>query len=320
VLFTLDLRRSAGPRGDHFDDRKGGMQRLVEDLAATSDAYRMIEVDYSGPAVERVGEQFFGGARPPTKDCFGAPFFGYFYGLACVETRYVLHMDCDMLFGGGSGEWVAEAIALMCSRPEVLFMCPLAGPPTVDARLPRKIQRAQRRTQEFGSAAVLECLDPRTYRLRHATSRVFFTDMARLREAGPFAILDAGPWTYGSDLATTPFLPAETVLSKAIHDGDYLRLDYLGRGRGMWFLHPPQRGPSFATNLPNLVAALEADAVPAAQRGSFDLVDSWLDSVGPARFQRPRTRLTARTIAKRVGSASGLLVLREGLRRRRRNR
>jgi hypothetical protein len=51
--------------------------------------------------------------RPPAKDCFGAPFFAYFYGLATVETRYVLHVDCDLLFGGGSSMWITEAIDLL---------------------------------------------------------------------------------------------------------------------------------------------------------------------------------------------------------------
>jgi hypothetical protein len=309
----MDLHRSAGPRGEHFDERKPGMQRLVESLGRGSDAQNVLEVDYSDEAMSRVGSMFFGGAVPPVKDCFGAPFYAYFYGLATVKTRYVLHLDCDMLFGGGSDVWLREAMELLDSRPELLFVCPLAGPPTLDARIPRRIRRAQLHTQEFGSEPVLECRAPRTYRLRHVSSRVFFADLDRLRGAGPLTIMDAPPWTYGSDLATTPFLPAETVLSRVMHDGGWSRLDYLGKDPGMWFLHPPQRGPAFIANLSNVIAAIETDNVPPGQRGSYELLDDWIDAVGPGRFERPSDPLTVRRAAKVAARATGLLALRSAI-------
>lgn len=310
VIYTLDLHKSAGPRGDHYENRKVGMQRLVDALARCSDSRRVLVVDYGPAAAQRVGRMFFGGAIPPVKDCFGAPFYGYFYGLSMVQSRYVLHVDCDMLFGGGSGIWLREATQLLQSRPEVLFVCPLAGPPTPDARIPRRVRRAQMRTQEFGSEPVLERQLPRTYRLRHVSSRVFFVDLTRLREIGPFTVMRAPPWTYGSDLATTPFLPAETVLSRAMHDKKCLRLDYLGTEPGMWFVHPGQRGSAFVENLPNLIAALEKGEIVAAQRGSYELRDEWLNSVGPARVERPPSRVTPRATAKWLARATGVLALR----------
>lgn len=47
VLYTLDLRKSAGPRGAHFDEYKPGMLRLIEDLANSCPRRRLVEVDYS---------------------------------------------------------------------------------------------------------------------------------------------------------------------------------------------------------------------------------------------------------------------------------
>jgi hypothetical protein len=317
VIYTLDLRRSTGPRGAYFDEYKPGMLRLVEDLAGGGARRRLVEVDYGDTAVEKVAKEFFGGVRPPTKDCFGAPFYGYFHGLATVETRYALHVDCDLLFGGGSGVWISEAIKLLEERPDVLFVCPLAGPPSPSGRIPRQMRHAQRRTQAFGSEPVLEDLHTRTYRLRHVSSRVFFTDMERLRGAAPLAVMDAPPWSFGSDLATTPYLPAETVLSRAMHEGGWLRVDYLGSGPGMWFLHPAQRGPAFTANLPNLIAAIEADDVPASQRGSFELRDDWLDTVGPARFVRSRDPLTMRRALRAAARATGARAVRNAIWRRR---
>lgn len=313
VIYTLDLRKSAGPRGDGFEERRPGMIRLLDDLARHEDGACVSEVDYSEPAVRRVASMFFGGAAPPTKDCFGAPFYAYFFGLAMVPTRYVLHMDCDILFGGGSSTWLSEALELIASRPDVLFVCPLAGPPTADAHIPRRVLRAQQRTQALGSKPLLERQAPRTYRLRHVSSRVFLADLVHLQEIGPLTTLDAPPWIYGADPNAIPVLPAETVLSEAMRDQNRARLDFLGTGDGMWFLHPGQRGEAFAANLPNLIAAIESGEIPASQRGSYELADEWLSAVGPMRFERPKPRL--RDAAKWLARATGVLGLRERVRR-----
>jgi hypothetical protein len=306
VVYTLDLRKSPGPRGAHFDEYRTEMVRIINELARGRPHQRVVEVDYRDPAVERVGRQFFGGATPPAKDCFGAPFYAYFYGLASVQTRYVLHMDCDILFGGGSSRWLDEAIELLDSRAEVLFVSPLAGPPTATGKIPWRMRRAQGRTQAFGSVPALEDEATRRYRLRHVSSRVFFADLHRLSRATPLRVMDAPPWSFGSDLATTPYLPAETVLSRAMHEGQWLRLDHLGTQPGMWFLHPGQRGEAFRRNLPNLIVAIERGIVPRRQEGSFELRDDWLDAVGPARFERRRDgrtlRRAARTLARLTGA------------------
>jgi hypothetical protein len=293
------------------------MRQLVEALAQSAPNHRLVEVDYCGDAMDKVGMAFFGGARPPTKDCFGAPFYGYFYGLAAVSTRYVLHMDCDMLFGGGGCGWLREATELLASRSDVLFVCPLAGPPSPTGRIPRQIRRAQLSTQAFGSAPEIEELTPRTYRLRHVSSRVFLADVERLRSVAPLRILDAPPWTFGSNLASTPFLPAETVLSQTMHQGRWLRLDYLGSTPGMWCLHPAQRGPTFAANLPNLIAAIERSAVPGNQEGRFELRDDWLDAVGPERFHREREPATARKALATVAHLTGARAVRNAMLRAR---
>jgi hypothetical protein len=202
----------------------------------------------------------------------------------------------------------------------VLFVSPLAGPPTSTGRIPRQMRRAQRRTQGFGSEPVLEDRQTRTYRLRHVSSRVFFTDMDRFRRTTPLAVMDAPPWSFGSDLATTPYLPAETVLSRTMHEGRWRRMDYLGQAPGMWFLHPSQRGPAFSANLPNLVAAIEQDDIPASQRGSFELRDDWLDAVGPARFVRPREPVTVRRVLGAAARVSGAGAVRKAIWRARWNR
>jgi hypothetical protein len=278
------------------------MQQLIDTLAARSPAYHLSTIDYGHAAVKRVANLFFGGAAPPFKDFVGAPFFGYFFGLASVETDYVLHLDCDMLFGGGSDVWLRDAIDLLKERPDALFVCPLAGPPTADGRLARSVRRGQARTQEFGSEPHLEGRSPLTYRLHHVSSRIFFTDLRRIREAAPLPVVPVRPWSYGSEAAFSPFLPAETCLSGAMKARGLVRLDYLGRDPGMWFLHPSQRGPAFVANLPRVIAELEAGHAREVQRGRGELTDGWLNAAGPERYVRERPPPTAKRVARALGA------------------
>jgi hypothetical protein len=313
VIYTLDLAKSPGPRGVDYEQHRPAMEQLIERLAATSPTYRAVTVDYSPEAVGRVGAAFFAGASPPTKDCYGAPFYAYFDGLASVDTRYVLHMDSDMLFGGGSQTWIGEAIELLESRSNVLFVAPFGGPPSADPRVTRKERRRELNAQPFGSLPVLESVDPRTKRFGHVGSRIFFTDLDRLRGAGPFSAYDAPPWSRGSNLATTPFLPAESTLSAAMRDGGWVRLDYLGTGAGMWRLHPAQRGSAYAANLPHVIAALERGAIPDYQRGSSALRTAWLNAVGPELIEEQAAPLHARGVARKIARATRVLRLRDAV-------
>ena len=311
VIYTLDLRRSPGPRGARFDELARPMHQLIDTLAARRPTYHVSPIDYGDAAVKRVSDLFFGGTVPPFKDFVGAPFFGYFFGLASVESDYVLHLDCDILFGGGSDVWLRDAIDLLRERPEALFVCPLPGPPTSNGRLPRSVRRTQARTQEFGSAPHLERRSPLTYRLQHVSSRIFFTDLRRLRQAAPLAVVPARPWSYGSESASSPFLPAETCLSRAMKARGLVRLDYLGTDRGMWFLHPAQRGPTFVANLSRVITELEAGRIREDQRGRGELTDEWLNAVGPERYVGERPLLTARRVAR----AAGAVKVRDAARR-----
>ena len=92
-------------------------------------------MDYSRNAVTTISEQFFGGELIPPKDWNGGPFYSYFSGFANARYDYIFHIDSDMMFGGGSQIWIAEARRLIEARPEVMVCNPHPGPPTADGRL-----------------------------------------------------------------------------------------------------------------------------------------------------------------------------------------
>ena len=139
ALLTLDLHRSAGHYGRGWDEGRAGIERMAHELAAAESAARVVHVDYSSEAMSAVADAFFGGRAVPAKAHDGAPFYSYYFGLWAARHDHVLHVDSDILFGGGSSTWIAEATGALAKDAELLFCNPLAGPPTADGELPQRV-------------------------------------------------------------------------------------------------------------------------------------------------------------------------------------
>src|SRR5438105_5681175 len=121
ILLTVDLHRSAGRFAEGWTE---GRDNILA-LARSVEGARIVEVDYGVAAASSVAREFFGGRRVPAKDHRGGPYYAYFFGLHAASHRHVLHCDADMMFGGGSSTWLAEACALLASEPNVLVTAPL---------------------------------------------------------------------------------------------------------------------------------------------------------------------------------------------------
>lgn len=285
ILFTLDLHRSRGRFSAAWEERLPGMRQLLADLCAQYPHARVCEVDYSEAMRGRLGDEFFGGQPSPEKDWNGGPFYSYFYGLRTAAHDYVLHMDSDMMFGGGSQTWAAEAVRLLGQHPEVIACNPLPGPPTVDGVL-----RSQ-------------TLDPFPYSsiafsVSRLSTRIFLLDRARFHRIFPALPLRPAPtrlreWQARLD-GNPPFDLPEEIISRVMTERNVLRVDFLGEAPGMWAVHPPYRSAEFYERLPELIAHIEAGDVPEGQRGMHDLDDSMIDW---SSARTPRWRRAARHVS-----------------------
>jgi hypothetical protein len=228
---------------------------------------RTHKVDYSAKAVRAISEQFFGEALIPPKDRNGAPIYAYFSGIANARYDYIFHIDSDMMFGGGSQFWIAEAKRLMEARPEVMVCVPHPGPPTPDGTL-----RTQTLTPEpYASVA---------FRASHIDTRVAFFDRRRLiSHLAPIPLLRPPifrRWQARLE-GNFPYEGAEASLSLSMKRARLLRIDFLGQEPGMWSLHPPYRNAAFYRRLPLLIKNIEQGEVPDGQLGDYDMNDSMVD-------------------------------------------
>jgi hypothetical protein len=270
ILIALDLHRSRAGRyrNNEFDRNLRRITAILQDIGRDS-RIEIAEVDYSPDARRAVSRSFFSSGGIPNKAWDGGPFYSYFYGLWAAKAGYVLHMDSDMLYGGGSPHWIAEAIALLERRPELLFVAPLSGPPRADHVLLG--QREVRRDPNLSGA----------YLFPTVSTRIFLMGMSLLRERVGLLSLTAPRLTqkFRARIMGNPTqaLEAETVLSRNMQAHNLSRMDLLGSGQGMWSLHPPYRSELFYRELPRLVEDVENGHVPKEQRGHYDVHDSMID-------------------------------------------
>jgi hypothetical protein len=263
ILLTVDLHRSQGRFGEDWEQ---GREQILA-LANSIEGARVLPVDYGRNAAEGVSREFFGGRRVPRKDHRGGPYYAYFFGLHAAQHQYVLHCDADMMFGGGSQSWLAEACALMQRENDLLVTAPLPGPPSSDGTL-REL-RGKRLADPLYS-----------YEFSEMSTRVFLLDRNRWRERvhGLVPRLAEARGVILALLEGNPprQLPEELITAEMSRHG-LRRVDFLGRSPGMWSLHPPYRGADFYAKLPTLVRRVEQGDMPASQLGFHDVCDDLID-------------------------------------------
>ncbi len=282
IVFTFDLHRTThgGRFGEGWEERRAPMQQLLEDLCDEYPHARVVSVDYEPDVVREIAHEVTGDSVLPPKDTKGAPFYPYFYGLRVARNDLVLHLDSDLMFGGSSQSWTAEACAVLADNPDVLACNPLPGPPAPGHDL--RTQSAPR----FAHSSL-------AFRFSRLSTRLFLLDRRVLRER-LFPLELRGPIRLSSRIkarmhGNPPYMAAELVISDAMVAAGLHRVDLLGADPGMWSLHPPYRSEAFYRELPRLIERVERNDVPDAQRGDYDLNDSmfnWSDARRRARVRR----------------------------------
>ncbi len=281
IIFTLDLHRTArgGRFAEGWEERREPMLQLLADLCGEYPHARVVPVDYTAETAQEVARDFTAGEPVPAKDTKGAPFYPYLHGLYAARNDLIFHLDSDIMFGGSSQTWMAEACALLAEHEDVLACSPLPGPPARDGQLRRQTATPFQH-------------EPGAFRFSTLSSRLFLIDRQRLREhllplqlLGPARLISRGKARLHGN---PPYRAAELTISDAMHAAGLARVDFLGADPGVWSLHPPFRSPEFYLELPGLLRRIEAGDVPEAQRGDYDINDSMFDWSAARRRARIR--------------------------------
>jgi hypothetical protein len=264
IILTVESKASKGRFSADWAAYQDQLNDfLVKEIQHEFSA-RIVRVDYGRAAKEAVGNYFFGEKDLPEKDFRGGPHYAYFYGLFMASNDLVFHLDSDMFLGGGSQTWISEAAAFFKKDSSCFIVSPLPGPPHPDDILIDQDIKLK--------------LDPYTYVLHGMSTRIFLIDKAKfnthklsLQKPGLSSQLKAV--FRGNPNADLP----ENILSAYIKNHQLKRIDFLGRGNGLWSLHPPYRTKSFLEHLPSLITRIESGNLPDQQCGYYDIIDEVCD-------------------------------------------
>jgi hypothetical protein len=252
------------------------LMRLLEELKNEGEIDEIVPLEAGSALIRDAWKGAF--RRPPShpRDYRGAPIASYLLSLALCPTRYLLHVDGDMLVHQAldAESWVERGMALLDEHDDLGAVAPLPGPPHPDGVLRQRVP-FQRDPLGF-------------FRFRQFSSRIFLVDRSKIERLYP---LDPS-WP----LLTPPgrritnlvkrlrgqsALPRwEKMMEDAFRRSGLYRADLPG---GAWHLHPHARGEAFVRLLPRIIEDVEAGRFPAAQAGRYNMdFEAW-----QARFAAP---------------------------------
>lgn len=324
VLLSVDTFQTSSGRYKQpgFMEARDRLTRLLADVEAEFPGVVVDPVDFGEAGQDLVRRVFFPRltSRYPLRPYDGGPFHVYFYGIARANARHVMHLDSDMLFGGGDQRWVEEATAMLAEVPEALLVAPLGGPPLdVDDASPRFEAGFGALSAEGAAQARAHYrlqAEPETWSYPTMSTRAFMIDMDRFADL--VGSLDMVRPTRTRRLRARLVdqdpvaMPGEILISSNMISRGLRRLDFLGTDPGVFSLHPPYRSAQFYDDLPALIRRIEVGDIPRGQRGFYDINSSmhpWSEDV-----LHPRPVVRYRKAARQVIEANVARV-RRGLRR-----
>jgi hypothetical protein len=217
----------------------------------------VIDIDYSDARRAQIYNKHFGSDVKRTHDWKGTPIYSYIFSIEDVEADYLVHFDSDMLLYQQAGfNWIEHGIELLRERPDIMFVNPLAGPPSTTGIL-YQIEPYQYDQQGF-------------YRFKSFSARVFLLDRKRFD-----SLLPLRP----QYMVDNKLIFWEQMVTNRLRETPSIRAD-LNTSQA-WSLHPNGHDADFITALPKIIERVELGWYPPEQSGFYDLrLGTWMKQLG----------------------------------------
>ena len=202
--------------------------------------------------------------------CFrGYPICGSFKQFVDTNEKYLLHLDCDMIFYEENGySWIQEGIRIMEENEDILCVLPKGGPPRQDGSLNQ------------GSTPYKVDKERGLYLFKNFTSRHYLIHRERFLSLLP---LEAVWLSWREPIKSKLFgngklLCWETIVEKAMEKSSFWRADLMTDKA--WSLHPADRSEQFYNLLPEILDCVSRNEFPDEQKGFYDLlVNQWANFI-----------------------------------------
>ncbi len=251
-LLVIDSREDGFTR-QHTRGSLRDLRDVAHRLVEAGWLDRIVEAPGDGSATAALHRRWFAIPCPRTHGATGAHVASILAGFEACATRYVLHVDADLMIGrlDRDHDHLADMLAVMEADPEAL---------TVSFNVAMEHDRPY--TAGGGAGA---------WRTEAPAGMV---DLVRLRAARPL------PNSLDEDKGRLA-LSWHRSLDVAVRRG--AGRSYRGGDRRTFYVHPPNARKRDVTDWFAVIDRIEHGVVPAVQKGKVDWTGSVADWMGPLR-------------------------------------
>jgi hypothetical protein len=260
ITLILDTRAPSGVLGStlphsELNDITSRLKNLQSSLK-----FRFVTTNYDTKSIRSKNRMQFNYPHGESHCFRGYPIYGSFKQFLDTDSKYVLHLDCDMIFYEDPAfSWVQEGIKVMEENEDILCVLPRGGPPTKDGSLHQGTT-----TYEVDEKREL-------YLFKNFTSRHYLIHRKRFLSLLPLKPL----WlSWREPIKSRLFgngkmLCWEAMVEHALEKSHMWRADLMTEKA--WSIHPGDRSHEFYKLLPQIIDSVNRNEFPAEQRGHFDL-------------------------------------------------
>ena len=260
ITLILDTRDPSGVLGSTLSQSNlSEIVRNIENIQSKLN-FEFLTTSYDLKSIRSKNRLQFNYPHRETHCFRGYPVYGSFKQFIDTEAKYILHLDCDMIFYEAPAfSWIQEGIRIMEENEDILCVLPKGGPPTKDGSLHQ------------GSTPYKVDEKRGLYLFKNFTSRHYLIHRERFLSLLPLKPL----WLSWREPIKSRFfgngkmLCWETMVEHALEKSDLWRVDLMTDQA--WSLHPGDRSAEFYQLLPQIIDSVNLNEFPEEQRGHFDL-------------------------------------------------
>ena len=265
ITLVLDTRNPSGVLGSTLaHSNLNEITSKIESIQSNLN-FEFLTTSYNSKSIRSKNNIQFNYPHKETHCFRGYPIYGSFKQFLDTDSKYILHLDCDMIFYEEPNfSWVQEGIRVMEENEDILCVLPRGGPPTKDGLLHQGTT-----TYEVDEKRGL-------YLFKNFTSRHYLIHRERFLSLMPLKPL----WlSWREPIKSRLFgngkmLCWEAMVEHALEKSDLWRADLMTDQA--WSLHPGDRSEEFYQLLPQIIDSVNRNEFPEEQRGHFDLrLNDW---------------------------------------------
>ena len=136
MFLVLDTKETTGVLSKTIKQSEFRILKNLLEGLAQKHGFDLILSEYQKQQVHSKNKIQFDYPHNETHCFRGYPIYGSFKQFFDTDSKYILHLDCDMIFyEDPTFSWIQEGVRIMEENEDILCVLPRGGPPSKDSLL-----------------------------------------------------------------------------------------------------------------------------------------------------------------------------------------